>query len=169
MHEADIQDTLDMMLSNVGESPELYVLTNDQKLHGAATLFYPETMDMVAEQMKGDYFILPSSTHEVLVMPDDGCVNAQELKAMVTEVNDTQVAPEDILTYEVYHYDATEKVFEKAESFDERQAAKKQEKTKEKDEKSLLKDLKQKQKSVEAKKKMAPVATAKHRTAEASI
>lgn len=169
MDEADIQDTLDMMLSNVGESPELYVLTNDQKLHGAATLFYPETMDMVAEQMKGDYFILPSSTHEVLVMPDDGCVNAQELKAMVTEVNDTQVAPEDILTYEVYHYDATEKVFEKAESFDERQAAKKQEKTKEKDEKSLLKDLKQKQKSVEAKKKMAPVATAKHRTAEASI
>ena len=45
---------------------------------------------------------------------------------MVTEINATQVAPEDRLTDEVYHYDTRDHVFEKAESFTERKRAKEQ-------------------------------------------
>ena len=72
----------------------------------AAVMFYPDFMDQVAKELGGDIFILPSSVHEVLILPDDGNMNAQELKEMVTSINASEVAPEDRLTDNVYHYDA---------------------------------------------------------------
>lgn len=50
------------------------------------------------QSMKGDYFILPSSINEVIVVPDDGSLDHKELKEMVNEINHTQVAPEERLT-----------------------------------------------------------------------
>ena len=64
--------------------------------------------------------------HEIIVAPDDGRLSYSELKEMVTEINETQVAPEDRLTDEVYHYDTRDHVFEKAEAFTERKRAKEQ-------------------------------------------
>lgn len=100
------------------------IITNDRLVDGASAIFYPGVMDLVGERMKGDYFILPSSVHETLVVPDDGRVSLQELTDMVKEVNMTQVNPEDQLTDQVYHYDIADHVFEKAETFAERKLAK---------------------------------------------
>ena len=100
------------------------IITNDRLVDGASAIFYPGVMDLVGERMKGDYFILPSSVHETLVVPDDGRVSLQELTDMVKEVNMTQVNPEDQLTDQVYHYDTADHVFEKAETFAERKLAK---------------------------------------------
>ena len=55
---------------------------------------------------------------------DANCVNPIELKEMVTEINATQVLPQDRLTDEVYHYDTKDHVFEKADRFVERQKEK---------------------------------------------
>ena len=100
------------------------IITNDRLVDGASAIFYPGVMDLVGERMQGDYFILPSSVHETLVVPDDGRVSLQELTDMVKEVNMTQVSPEDQLTDQVYHYDIADHVFEKAETFAERKLAK---------------------------------------------
>lgn len=100
------------------------IITNDRLVDGASAVFYPGVMDLVGERMQGDYFILPSSVHETLVVPDDGRVSLQELTDMVKEVNMTQVNPEDQLTDQVYHYDIADHVFEKAETFAERKLAK---------------------------------------------
>lgn len=100
------------------------IITNDRLVDGASAIFYPGVMDLVGERMQGDYFILPSSVHETLVVPDDGGVSLQELTDMVKEVNMTQVSPEDQLTDQVYHYDIAYHVFEKAETFAERKLAK---------------------------------------------
>ena len=100
------------------------IITNDRLVDGASAIFYPGVMDLVGERMKGDYFILPSSVHETLVVPDDGRVSLQELTDMVKEVNMTQVNPEDQLNDQVYHYDTADHVFEKAETFAERKLAK---------------------------------------------
>lgn len=83
----------------------MYVLTNDRTSEGAAVLFYPEMKEQIAEKVGGDYFVLPSSVHEVLIVPDDGIIDFQELKNMVNEVNQTEVSPMDVLTGEVYFYD----------------------------------------------------------------
>lgn len=100
------------------------IITNDRLVDGASAIFYPGVMDLVGERMQGDYFILPSSVHETLVVPDDGRVSLQELTDMVKEVNMTQVNPEEQLTDQVYHYDIADHVFEKAETFAERKLAK---------------------------------------------
>lgn len=87
------------------EHTPVYVLTNEDKLNGAATLFYPEVQEQIAEQMGGDYFVLPSSVHEVLIVPDNGESDYLELSAAVNEINGTQVPPDEVLTGEVYSYD----------------------------------------------------------------
>ena len=81
-------------------------------------------MENMGELLGNDFFILPSSIHEMLILPDDGQVDAEMLKDMVKEVNATQVAPEERLTDDVYHYDTKDHVFEKADRFAERQKEK---------------------------------------------
>lgn len=98
----------------------LFVLTNDRRMYGASTIFYPDMMEMIAEKMKGDYYIIPSSVHEVLILKDDGTISAQALDAMIQQVNDSQVSPEDRLSYFSYHYDAKKHLFEKAVAFENR-------------------------------------------------
>lgn len=85
------------------DEPQMYVLTNARKLHGANIMLYKEYLEIAAEKMNGDFYIIPSSIHELIAVP----VLAQgleELREMVKEVNDNQLAPEEILGYEVYRY-----------------------------------------------------------------
>lgn len=125
MSPEEAEEMFDMM--GVDQTP-LTVITNDQKMNGASALFYPDTMDQIAQKLEGDFFILPSSVHEVLALPDDGQQSVQVLKDMVTEINATQVAPNDRLTDQVYHFDAKDRVFERAEDFEQRQSLKTAEK-----------------------------------------
>ena len=120
------QETMDALIQDMPmvEDSVMTVITNVQGINGAAALFYPDQMDKIAEGLGGDYFILPSSVHETLVVPDDGKMSFLELRSMVTEINATQVRSSERLTDEVYHYDSKDKVFEKAATFDARQKAK---------------------------------------------
>ena len=104
----------------------MFVVTNETLLYGGSAIFYPGVMDQLGEVLNCDFFILPSSVHETLVVPDDGRISCHELKAMVMDINEKEVAPEDRLTDEVYHYDTRDHVFEKAEAFTERKRAKEQ-------------------------------------------
>ena len=54
--------------------------------------------------------VLPSSIHELLILPDNGSMQLSELEAMVREVNATQVAPEDRLSDKVQYYDRETKL-----------------------------------------------------------
>ena len=109
------------------EGPQLMVLTNMQGIHGAATLFYPGQLEAIAQQMGSDFFVLPSSVHETLILPDDGTAEPDSLQFMVREINQSTVAPEDRLSDFVYHYDSKDHVLEKAETFALRMAQKEQE------------------------------------------
>ncbi len=99
------------------EDEQIFVATVPDKIHGAGVLAYQDFMDQAAERAGGDFFILPSSIHEILIVPDNGKMGLKELEAMVKEVNATQVAPADKLTDSVYHYDSKAKIFELGEKF----------------------------------------------------
>ncbi len=111
----------------VPENP-LILVTNQEKADGAGVLFYPGMMEEIGEQLSGDYFVLPSSRHEVLIYPDDGSRSYQELRDLVEFVNETRVLPHERLTDQVYHYDAVDKVFEIGFRFEERKRDQMQEK-----------------------------------------
>ena len=55
-------------------------------------------------------FILPSSVHEVIILPDAGNGDGERLKEIIRMVNTTQVAPEEVLSDTLYRYDIAEKM-----------------------------------------------------------
>ena len=128
---------------------QMFVATVSDKVMGAGVLAYQDFMDQAADRLGGSFYILPSSRHEVLLVPDNGQMSLGDLESMVREVNATQVAPEDKLTDSVYHYDAEAKIFELGEKFVNREQAKEAEKEAKSEEKgSVLSDLEAKKEEV---------------------
>lgn len=89
---------------NIGFTP-MYVLTNQSKTNGAGVLVQDGVLEKVGGMIGSDFYVLPSSIHEVLIVPDNGNMRLAELEDMVREVNATQVAPEDLLSDKVQYYD----------------------------------------------------------------
>lgn len=100
-------ESFPFLMSQEDDGLPMYVLSNQSALNGAVFLLFNDVLDGCLDQMgEEDAVILPSSVHEVLFVPAsfarergmDGLVN------MVGEVNNTQVPPEDLLSYSVYYY-----------------------------------------------------------------
>lgn len=87
----------------------VYVLTNQSRINGSGVLARDGVLDKIGELIGSDYYILPSSVHELLIIPDDGNIQTEELENMVREVNTTEVAPEDLLSDKVQYYDRATK------------------------------------------------------------
>ncbi len=83
----------------------MYVLTNRQKMNGAACMFYPGVLEDFGKKLGRDFYLLPSSVHEVILVPADETVSKEALWEIVTDINRTQVAEEEILADSVYYYD----------------------------------------------------------------
>lgn len=83
---------------------EIYILSNQSRNHGAAVLLYPGVLEDIHRKMEGDYYILPSSVHEVLILSKEIGFSPAELKKMVMEVNRDQVVPEERLGNDVYEF-----------------------------------------------------------------
>ena len=92
---------------------ELHVLSNQSRDHGAAVLLYPGVLEEVHRKMEGDYYILPSSVHEVLVLSKESGFTPAELRKMVMEVNREQVVPEERLGNEVYEFQGETGILQK--------------------------------------------------------
>lgn len=90
----------------------MYVLTNPESSYGAATIMYPGVLEHVGMILKESFFILPSSIHEVILVPVSQGMTAEELSNMVCEVNDSQVEYEEQLSDHVYYYSWEKKVLE---------------------------------------------------------
>lgn len=86
------------------EEMPLYVLTNREKRFGASAMLYSERMRELASSFSCDLLILPSSVHEVLLLPDDHCQEYDFYRQMVKEVNRNQVEPDEVLSYGLYRY-----------------------------------------------------------------
>ncbi|SDB44903.1 hypothetical protein SAMN02910298_02229 [Pseudobutyrivibrio sp. YE44] len=149
---AELSTLRDTLVSMVGpemaefmdpEGPEskLYVATVDDKMNGAGVIAYPGFMEEVADTMGGDFYVIPCSVHEVIMVPDLPEMDIKNMEEMIHMVNSTELKPEDVLSEKLYHYDSQDKVFEMAEKFEKRQAIKE---SKAKEKPSVLGDLKAK-------------------------
>lgn len=93
----------------------MFCLTNETKMNAASLILHEDIRKQIGEFMKGDFYILPSSIHETLLLPDNGNFDVKALNAMVKEVNATEVALEDILSDKVQFCDGRTAVMENAE------------------------------------------------------
>ncbi len=105
-----------------GGQPEImFVASLENRVKGAGVLAYPNFLEDAAEKLGGDFYVLPSSVHEIILVKDEGQFSAKELEDMVLDVNASIVDPKDQLTDSAYHYDSKDHIFEKADRFEERQ------------------------------------------------
>lgn len=98
--------------NDVHEEVPLYVLSNKSRFHGAACILYPGLLKNFSEAVDSNLYIIPSSIHEVLLLPSYESDEAGSIKQMIKEVNDTQVEEEEVLSYSVYFYNnADDKIY----------------------------------------------------------
>lgn len=89
-----VQDMMDLNLPTDGDNTPLYV-SNKAGNCGASAIL--GLLPSLKKKYKNGFFVLPSSIHEVLVMPSTGNEDIDLLTAMVQDVNATQVLPEERL------------------------------------------------------------------------
>ena len=89
---------------------DMYVLTNESKLNGAACILYENVLYDFAQKLGADLYILPSSVQEVILLPKLSMFEKDELVNMVKEVNTEGVAADEVLSDHVYEYNRTERL-----------------------------------------------------------
>ncbi len=107
----------DQFMNNYNETidsekkAKMYVLSNTRGINGAGAILYPNVLQNFALEHESDFYILPSSTHEVILILTNSNLSAQNLRDMVREVNLTQVAEDEVLSNEIYYYDLSRNTF----------------------------------------------------------
>ncbi len=82
----------------------MYVASNHDRLNGASVLLYPNLLRDFAECIGSDFYILPSSIHELIFLPDTEDMDVEYMKMMVQGINGSEVAEEEVLSDNVYFY-----------------------------------------------------------------
>lgn len=93
------------MMGGLRQEPSgLSVLSNREGFHGAAAILYPGELKRAADQLQNDLVVLPSSIHEVLLLPDDPGQDYGMLTRLVQEINRNEVEQEEWLSDHPYRY-----------------------------------------------------------------
>ncbi len=111
-----------------GTATDLYVASMPDMANGAGVILYPHFMEKAAQELGGDFYVIPSSVHEVLLLKDDGAIALEDMKEIVCSVNRSEVSHEDFLSDNVYHFDASQRKLEIGEKFKERKLREKEDK-----------------------------------------
>jgi hypothetical protein len=85
----------------------MYILTNINRIDGAVCIIYPNLLNDLALSIGSGFYVIPSSVHEVIIVPSENTYESDDIKDMIREINDTQVKLEEILSYSLYYFDNT--------------------------------------------------------------
>lgn len=83
----------------------LYVLKTTRNCHGAVAIAYPGVLERIGTAFGSNFYVVPSSVHEVIIVPERFDVNPEALSAMLIDANETVVAPDDVLSNSLLYYD----------------------------------------------------------------
>lgn len=83
---------------------DVYILTNSSRNFGAAAILYHSCLKHIGEYLGEDYYVMPSSIHEVIILPVSMAPSWKELDFIVSEMNETQLKSEDVLSDGAYLY-----------------------------------------------------------------
>jgi hypothetical protein len=105
MTEGGFEGFCDMEEEELSESTPMYVLTNKSGIDGAACILYTDLLKDFASHIEKSFYVIPSSVHEVILVPTDDNTEADEIRRMIKDINDTQVKTEEVLSYSLYYFD----------------------------------------------------------------
>lgn len=106
----------EVISSMIEEFPEeepaeeiMFVVTNKIQTYGAVNIIYEDLLDKIALELEDSFYILPSSLHELIILPKRSGGTKETLETMVTDINEAKVEEEEQLSNTVYFYDRIEK------------------------------------------------------------
>ncbi len=100
----DILGDMGVETDETADACPMYILSNRHRINGAAAMLYEGVLKKFAGNLGSDLYILPSSVHELILIPKCEAPSPLTLSDMIAEVNDTQVSREEILSYSLYEY-----------------------------------------------------------------
>lgn len=106
-----IMECLGETPSNEDENIPLYIVSNKIHDNGAAVLLYPGFLKTLSNKLNCNFYIIPCSMHEIMIVKNISDIQLETLKDMIVHVNSTTLPPEDKLSDSLYYYDReTDKV-----------------------------------------------------------
>ena len=82
----------------------MYVASNRERLNGAAVFLYDSLLSGFADRIGADFYIIPSSIHELIFLPEIPFADVDWIRETVLSVNAEEVPPEEVLSDNVYRY-----------------------------------------------------------------
>ena len=94
----------DMIIPGMDEMPQIpmYVVSNSRMVNGAAVLTMKDRLSEFAKEIGTDYYIIPSSVHELILLGCNDSDDMVDINAMIRDVNETQLSPDDVLADHAY-------------------------------------------------------------------
>lgn len=96
----NLLDEPDVMLEE-----RMYVLTNDRSIYGASAIMYEGITEKIGNMVRGNYYVIPSSTQEVMIVPVKRAPDARELMEVLKSANETVVSKDEFLSNRLFMYD----------------------------------------------------------------
>lgn len=91
------------------DNTDMYILSNTKGINGASCILYPDVIRNFARLLQCDLYLLPSSIHEIIILPAQSFYEKCQLEAMVQEINQNEVPYEEVLSDHVYFYSLQKK------------------------------------------------------------
>lgn len=87
-----------------GSPLPMYVMSNKYNLLGAACMLDTDKLKEFSDEIDSDFYIIPSSIHETILVPESEGQEYESLKEMIKEVNCTEVPVSEVLSDKLYKY-----------------------------------------------------------------
>lgn len=108
----DFEESIELARELEDEYP-MYILSNKTKINGAISMIIKNRLDIICDALNvDDIYILPSSVHEVIIIPKTDSLDADVLQGIIENANETAVQDEDYLSYHPYLYNKVKRNYE---------------------------------------------------------
>ena len=87
---------------------DMFILTNKQKIHGCTCIAYPRLLKRIADFLEDNLIIIPSSIHEVLIIPEEAAkadYTMDDFQSMIADINETELTDDEVLSDHAYLYE----------------------------------------------------------------
>lgn len=82
----------------------MLLLSNEEETYGATAVLYPGVLKQIREQLGMDYYILPTSVHEVTIVPKYSFLDPAEIEKMIYQDNRETIPPAEVLSDYLFEY-----------------------------------------------------------------
>lgn len=82
----------------------MYLLSNEERAYGATVVMYPGMLQKIREKIGMDYYVLPTSVHELTVLPKYSFLDPVKIQETVRKDNRESISPADALSDHLFEF-----------------------------------------------------------------